>query len=353
MSARIAINDFMSILRGRRTACDSLDAFGARFFVCELTSGWSAVAYLCGHSQIAGGSDESEKLTKPFWIKTLPAIQNDLQRAADDRVYKHSKSKRVSLLDIDRPCPDSSHPGPDRIHPADSRPLSIVCKQGRAETLRQKFGTYFKGPKEWREFWTGHQLLQSGLRTPMPLACMWRRVGFGHFEAILITEFIRDALPLDRAVNLINGNDSNASSGGRVHPTRERALDLLTQKMVRLLNSLGRQSFYHRDLKVGNVLVAGCPSDPRPWLIDLDGIHGEASPFGPGFDRSIVRLVSSLIESTDLRTRDYLHALRFHLTELKIPAGQWREEWTKLQAGITPLIRKQNRRRKQHFRHGQ
>ncbi len=308
----------------RRRAHQPFSAFGAHFLVYDLPDGWSAVAYTSGHPNVPSLRMRNVDLTRDYWKEALGFIHDCLSDTAVKRLHKRSQTAEVSELHIDWPS---------------NGKLGIICKQGYVDSVSQKLGTGFKGPKEWREFWRGHQLLQVGFPTPMPLACMWRRAGVWHLQGRLITEFITDALPLDRAVRKIEARRRHVRS-------RADSLNALTRKLVEVVGRLGRQGLYHRDLKVSNILVSNWESDPQPWLIDLDGIECEAQPRGPRLERSLQRLVSSLRASTDLGSAQYLRALKELLKTWQQPEAQWKSAWIEIRDGVDRLSRKQYHRRK-------
>ena len=184
------------------------------------------------------------------------------------------------------------------------RLLVIVRKNGTVYTFSQKFGTHFKGPKEWREFWTGHQLRHIGISTPIPIACYWRSVGFMHKAACILTEYMPESLPIDRYIR------HKLAQAQQTYESSPTIADLVS-KLATVVNKLGMNKIYHRDLKVSNILAIETDDNTAiPNLIDLDGIHDDNKPFGIGYIKSINRLASSLNESTTLNTRVWLSALK-------------------------------------------
>ena len=301
----------------RRCGKGAINRFGACFRCYQLSDRWSAIAYLSGDSQHDSDLWSDLKSAESYWQETLARIQDDLAKPAAQLLHKSSAGSRVVQLRINRPA---------------GEPAEIICKQGRVDTMAQRLGSWFKGPKEWREFWLGHRLRQIGLPTPLPLACMWRPAGFCHLEGRIVTAFVANALPIDRAVRKLDA----AREGRRRSPP----LDTLTRRMADVLRTLGDNKLYHRDLKVSNVLVSNCEDDPQPWLIDLDGVGTEAMPRGSRFRNMLARLVSSLSESTDLGATQHLRALKQLADRTK---GAWKAEWNEIQSAAARLERKQRR----------
>ncbi len=304
----------------RRPGNGTISRFGACFRTYRLSDGWSAIAYLSGDSQHDSDLWSDLKAAEAYWRETLARIQDDLTAPAAQRLHKSSAGSQVAQLRLNRPC---------------GEPAEIICKQDRVDTVTQRLGSWLKGPKEWREFWLGHRLRQVGLPTPLPLACMWRRAGFCHLEGRIVTAFVANALPLDRAIRKLDA----AREGRRRSPP----LDTLTHRLADVLRVLGDNKLYHRDLKVSNVLVSNCEEDPRPWLIDLDGVGEETEPHGPRFRNMLARLVSSLSGSTDLGATQHLRALK-QLADRGGPTkGEWKAEWNEIQSAAARLEGKQRR----------
>ena len=306
----------------RRHGHGAIKRLGACFRSYQLSDRWSAIAYLSGDPQHDSDVWNDLNSAESYWQETLSGIQDDLAKPAAHLLHKSSAGSRVVQLRISLPTGESAE---------------IICKQGRVDTVTQRLGSWLEGPKEWREFWLGHRLRQLGLPTPLPLACMWRKAGVGHLEGRIVTAFVANALPIDRAVRKLDA----AREGGRRSPP----LDTLTHRMADVLRTLGDSRLYHRDLKVSNVLVSQCEDDPQPWLIDLDGVGTEAALRGPRFRNMLARLVSSLSDSTDLGTTQYLRALK-HLADRGGPTkGAWKAEWIEIRSAAVRLNTKQRRSR--------
>jgi len=304
----------------RRHGHGDIRRLGASFRSYPLSDRWSAIAYLSGDPQHDSDAWNDLKCAESYWQETLSRIQDDLAPPAAHVLHKSSAGSRVVQLQISLPTGESAE---------------IICKQGRVDTVTQRLGSWLKGPKEWREFWLGHRLRQLGLPTPLPLACMWRKAGVGHLEGRIVTAFVAHALPIDRAVRKLDA----AREGGRRSPP----LDTLTHRMADVLRRLGDSRLYHRDLKVSNVLVSRCEDDPQPWLIDLDGVGTEAALRGPRFRNMLARLVSSLSDSTDLGTTQYLRALKQLAYRGGPTKGAWKSEWNCIQSDAARLESKQRR----------
>ena len=311
-TANLTPNQFL-----RRCENGIISRFGACFRNYQLPDRWSAIACVSGDSQHDSDLWSDLKAAESYWQETLARIQDDLTAPAGQLLHKSSAGSRVVQLRINRPTGESAE---------------IICKQGRVDAVTQRLGSWLKGPKEWREFWLGHRLRQLGLPTPLPLACMWRRAGFCHVEGRIVTALVANALPIDRAVRKLEA----ARKEGRRSPL----LDRLTHRMADVLGTLGENKLYHRDLKVSNVLVSDCEDDPRPWLIDLDGVGTEATPRGPRFRNMLARLVLSLSDSTDLGRTQHLRALKQLADRTGTVKGAWKSEWNEIHSATARLAGK-------------
>ena len=307
----------------RRRGTEPLRAFGETFVVCGLPDGWSAAACTSAHPDGQTLDIGATETSRDDWKEALRSIHDSISATGSERLHKYSPSGQVAELDID-------WPGRGKI--------AVICKQGHVDSITQRFGTYFKGPKEWREFWVGHRLLELGLPAPRPLACFWRRAGMLHLQGQIVTEFVADALPLDRAIRKLDA----ATERYR----RSASLDTLTCRMAEVLRTVGDNRLYHRDLKVGNVLVACCETDPQPWLIDLDGVGTESGPHGPRFCGTLARLGASLSESTELPTTRYVRALKQIMAGRERPAANWRSAWRDAQHAAVRMSKQRRSRRK-------
>jgi hypothetical protein len=297
-----------------------ISRFGTRFCTYQLSNGWSAIAYVSGDSQADSDLWSMVKSAEQYWRDTLTRIQNDLEAPAGLLLHKSSAGSRVAQLKIDLPNGETAE---------------AICKQGRVGTFVQRLGSWLKGPKEWREFWLGHRLRQLGLPTPLPLACLLRRAGMYHMEGRIVTAFVANALPIDRAIRKLDA--------ARKQHRRSEPLDVLTRRMAGVLRTLGDNKLYHRDLKVSNVLVSNCEDDPQPWLIDLDGVGTESESRGPRFRNMLARLTTSLSASTDLGATQHVRALMHLADHGGATKGVWKVEWKETQSAIRRLQSKQRR----------
>lgn len=113
-----------------------------------------------------------------------------------------------------------------------------------------------------RQWHAANALLNRGIATPRPLACLEPTPGKWTAESVLITEWLPDAVDLHRRAWAL------ASLPAR---QRRLAADRAAESVGRLLGRLHFWKLSHRDLKWNNVLVAH--GGGGAYLTDLDGLR--------------------------------------------------------------------------------
>lgn len=101
----------------------------------------------------------------------------------------------------------------------------------------------------------GRKLIQAGVRTPRPLACLEHGFGPLRTRSFLLTEFIPGRSLRDHVDR----------PGGPFPVSRK-----IAEEFARLWHRLGALRFTHGDMKSTNFLVS---EDERLWAIDLDGMR--------------------------------------------------------------------------------
>jgi hypothetical protein len=153
-------------------------------------------------------------------------------------------------------------------------------------------------------FRRGHALLARGIATARPAAA-GRRRGAGRNDALLLTERVPEARPLNAWLR------AGPAPGARRHVTRA---------LAHALRRMHEAGFSHRDLKAPNVLVAPAGSArPRPVLVDLDGLRPAGRVSARRRVRDLMRLAVSLEEWGVARRTDRLRFLRAYLVGPGVP----------------------------------
>lgn len=171
---------------------------------------------------------------------------------------------------------------------------SLVVKRRRRIRARPLAGLGTSRSEE--AFHAGHALLVRSIATARPAAAVDRRRGARLEDTLLLTELIDGpALPVWLA--------SDPAAGAR---------HALARRMAAMVARLHEAGFSHRDLKAPNILVVP-GDDPRPYLVDLDGLR-RADPV-PERRRvkDLMRLAVSLEEWGVARATDRLRFLRAYL----------------------------------------
>jgi len=159
-------------------------------------------------------------------------------------------------------CRQSPHYFKGRmLHP------SIPIRDGERMVLRQYFhggllrtftgSLYLFGSRSFRELALTEEIRSCGIQTSQPIAAIRRVILWPLYRAYLLSLEIAHSKDLTRFFQEIGS-----------HPSPENLF--LKRKMIRsiglLLRSFHQTGFFHRDLQLRNILIAG----EQPFLIDFD-----------------------------------------------------------------------------------
>ena len=166
-----------------------------------------------------------------------------------------------------------------------------------------------RAPKTTRAFQRARELLQAGLPTPEPLACLVGRDSKGAYGVLLTRleegvgpwEFLASATRSPIPSPHPPGETGDAALGHIrtwKNVTETRAL---LDALATALAGLHREGFRHRDLKAPNILVRGrAPGDLEVLWLDLDGLRRVPARRPSVRVRDLARLAMSF-ESTAAR----------------------------------------------------
>jgi len=169
-----------------------------------------------------------------------------------------------------------------------------------------------------RTFRRGHALLVRGIATARPAAAVDLRRRGALADTLLLTEPVPDGRPLSDWLR------ADPPAAHRRHVAWELA------RLIRRMHDAG---LAHRDLKAPNILIAPAPDgQPRPVLVDLDGLRRVRRPSARRRARDLMRLSVSLDEWGVARRTDRLRFLRTYLGRPGCPGS------------ITVLSRQRGRR---------
>lgn len=120
-------------------------------------------------------------------------------------------------------------------------------------------------PSLVRRAWeTGHALVRRGIPTPRPLVCVEVPQHRGT-RGYLVTEWIENTETALTAVT--------ETLPRRPRPDQRAWLTAQCRRLASILRRFHACGFDHRDLKLANLLVSRPGTDPRIWLLDLDGVR--------------------------------------------------------------------------------
>ena len=198
-----------------------------------------------------------------------------------------------------------------RVRLEDGRTLVVKRHNRAAErtVVRSLLGT----SRSLAAFRKGHALLVRGIATARPAAAVDRsaRVALegrrgGATDTLLATEPVTDAAPLSEWLR------AGPPPAARRHVTWQLA------RMIRRMHEAG---LAHRDLKAPNILITPARGpDPRPVLVDLDGLTMMRRVPARRRVQNLMRLSVSLDEWGVARRTDRLRFLRIYLGQRGCPA---------------------------------
>ncbi|MCH8241268.1 MAG: hypothetical protein IH897_01505 [Planctomycetes bacterium] len=273
----------------------------------RLGSGWSGlVMTACAGGELASDPDEVWPTTSQWadWLKMLIRAPDSLPGR---EVLKQSGKGEVIRAHIELP----------------NRRIEVVCKRGAIRGIGRRSLAMFRRSPARRQFDKALGLLQAGIRTPLPLACLRR--GFGGPEAWLVTAFVPDAVDLDHiALALLS----------RVLPDRQRsARNGVIEALAVLFDRLEMHRVHHRDLKASNVMLTAWDAGSKEaaaWLIDLEGVRLNVRMDESRAQQPLVRLTASLVSYSSVTKSDYCRFLHAYLPRMGTSPTQWKKHFRRL-----------------------
>jgi tRNA A-37 threonylcarbamoyl transferase component Bud32 len=254
----------------------------------------------------------------------LESVRDDPERMFRQNVVRwHKQTARHKVAEI-RLSEDSNAP---------SERAFLKCIEQQSP-WRRWLGRFRNSPV--RRCWeTGHALLRRGIDTPRPILFV-ERPAEGSQKNYILTEAVPET--------------TGASEFFATHwPTldaRERRdwLERHSARFARQMRLMHDAGFDHRDLKFANLLVARELTDPRVWLLDLDGVRAWQCRLP---DRRAAQNLTRIHLSAAVRSlfsrADGLRFLRCYLGERF--AGEWKSWWRRI-AGLAERKIAANRRRR-------
>jgi tRNA A-37 threonylcarbamoyl transferase component Bud32 len=216
--------------------------------------------------------------------------------------------------------------------------VRIAYKRYSRRNLWKVVSGTFKASRANRAWRLGHLLRGMGIATPRPLVAVTPRSLSRRVDSYLATEFV-EGFPLHQFAERLSGLP-------RLSQTRAAAS--VAENVGGLLGRLHAAGFRHRDLKTGNILIAGDlarPATVAAVLIDLDGVSRRRLLNRSLRLRDLSRLCVDFDRGLQQRPTAGARFVRAYLAACGDSSWQWRDCWRRL-AGATEL-RKRQRRRKQ------
>lgn len=231
------------------------------FSPLHLGRGWRGHAILASKVQPPASSVCRLEFTPENWAKAL-ANPEGLFEGPGVQIIKDSRSSLV----VRRKLIVGGHE------------LDVYIKRPRRKYAYRFLVDCFRPSRALRAFRQGHQILARHVGTPLPLACLERRIGPVLVDSIVITEAV-EGPKLDEFLSAwlsppprsmpAPDPQQEMTAAERHH----RAQDVLWQ-MGQVLQRLHDSRFAHRDLKENNLLVwRNSHGGPHLVLVDLDGLR--------------------------------------------------------------------------------
>ena len=184
-----------------------------------------------------------------------------------------------------------------RVELEDGREL--IAKRHNRTDRRGLAGGLLGASRSTIAFRRGHALLARGIATARPAAAMDFYAGGRRTDTLVLTEPVPDAVSLSDWL------------AGEPPPRLRRHVTWLLARMIQRMHDAG---LAHRDLKAPNILIAGAGGpDPRPVLVDLDGLRLLRRVSGGRRVQNLMRLSVSLDEWGVARGTDRMRFLRAYL----------------------------------------
>ena len=191
-------------------------------------------------------------------------------------------------------------------HPTAPDGPRLYVKRFKFKNLARKLRHLVMPTQAAHEWRVGRALLRDGIPTCRVLATACRRSAVFHQEAFLISEEIPEAISI---ASHLASPDSPAQRAG----FRKQLIEELAALVVRLMDA----GYYHRDLHVGNVLIAPHrPAGERLFVLDLHSIR-RARPTR----RRVLRMLALLADSTKRLGISAADRIRFLRALLRGRAG--------------------------------
>jgi tRNA A-37 threonylcarbamoyl transferase component Bud32 len=180
-----------------------------------------------------------------------------------------------------------------------------------------------------RNFRLGHKLLRLGIATPRPLLAVSPRWHNLLSPSYLATEWIEGGVPLDAFAR---------AATARTPDQRRAQMGDAAGRLGRLIGTLHKLGFSHRDLKSANLLVREKGRQVEVFLIDLDGAMRSGLRTETTRLKNLLRLQAATCQTAGVTLTLRCRFLRSYLATLGNSAN-WKTVWRQLQKAsrIPPL----------------
>jgi hypothetical protein len=228
-----------------------------------------------------------------------------------------------------------------RVHLEDeTTSIGAVCKRPLARNWAKRIGSLFRSSRAHRTWRYGNALLHRNLPTARPLAAFERRILGCRVDSFVLTEYLKDTLPLPDYIQRHIGD----------LPVREAHVgkQQLSTALSKLTKRLIACRFHHRDFKAENILVQVASPNvlPNLFLIDMDGLnhHPHRDTTQEEIRKMLARLSHNLEETTSLSRADRLRFLKCFLTGPGKSTLGWKAIWSDVSVLVLQKRKRKARR---------
>ncbi len=149
--------------------------------------------------------------------------------------------------------------------PIGPRMISVAYKRFRRRNWWKRMTSLLRRRRAVRAWRLGHAMRHRGIATPRPLVAIVPRALSREIDSFLVTEWIDGCTAYEVPRKIADLPESH----------RPAAAKAVAEIVGRLLGRMHAAGFSHRDLKPGNVMIAGefhNPESLQASLVDLDGV---------------------------------------------------------------------------------
>ncbi len=209
----------------------------------------------------------------------------------------------------------------------DDKLVPVAYKRVRRKNIWKMMKSFFQTNHALHCWNIGHELLESGIATPRPLAVMTPHRHQPNQPSYLAVEWTENAVDLETYCLQTDLIDAN---------TAHQKLKTVAISLGKLLGKMHRENFSHRDLKPSNLLVKTCDKSVTTLVIDLDGAAQQSTISFKRRCRNLSRLALDMQKVRHFSSSNFLRFLKAYLATSSFSPTSWKVIWQEI-AEMTAL----------------